>query len=396
MSLDLQTLFAVTVFATATAGGLLLFSWLYYRHVRALAFWGGGFMLGSIATALIVTRGIIPDVWSIQIGNAILAAAYGMMWSGVRDFEGRRILLPVVFAGAAIWLVACQIDAFYATPRARVALMATIVASYTLLNVTEFWRGRQDELTSRWPIILLLVAHAAIFMIRIPLAGALAFPVGEQRFHVNWFSFLVFETIFHSFCVAYLLGSMARERIVMLYRRDSLVDPLTSIPNRRAFLDTGQKILHRARVDRRSAALLMFDLDRFKQVNDCFGHDAGDRVLKGFCAVVSATMRPTDLFGRLGGEEFGCLMPHCSMRDAVHAAERVRSAFEAARTDIGGRELSATVSVGVAVSRSDLDLAALILIADQALYRAKANGRNCVEPAFGPFIRTGQAAAVAV
>lgn len=393
MALDIQTLFAVTVFAAATAGCLLLFSWFYHRNIRALGFWGVGFLLGSFATALITARGVIPDLWSIQAGNAILALAYGVMWSGVRDFEGRRIVVPVACVGAAIWLLACQIDAFYAVPRARVALMAAIVASYTLLNVLELWRSRSDYLMSRWPIMVLLIAHAAIFMIRIPLAGALAFPVGEQSFHVNWFTLLIFETIFHSFCVAYLLGSMARERIVMVYRRDSLVDPLTGIPNRRAFLETGQKILHRAKIDRRSAALLMFDLDRFKQVNDRFGHGAGDRVLKGFCAVVSATMRPTDLFGRLGGEEFGCLMPHCRMQDAVHAAERVRSAFEKTRVDIGGRELSATVSVGVAVSRNDQDLATLILIADEALYRAKANGRNRVEPAAGPFVRMEQVAA---
>src|SRR5262245_64511577 len=107
MALDLQTLFAVTVFATATAGGLLLFSWVCYRHIRALAFWGIGFLLGSAATALITARGDIPDVWSIQIANTILASAYGVMWAGVRDFECRRIILPVVFAGAALCMIAC-------------------------------------------------------------------------------------------------------------------------------------------------------------------------------------------------------------------------------------------------------------------------------------------------
>jgi diguanylate cyclase (GGDEF)-like protein len=155
---------------------------------------------------------------------------------------------------------------------------------------------------------------------------------------------------------------------------------LTGIANRRAFFDLGGPLLEWAVADRRPAALLLFDLDRFKEVNDTAGHQAGDRVLKAFCELVAASMRPGDLFGRLGGEEFACLVENATMAQALHTAERLRREFEAMR--FPGLEGNATVSIGVAMaSEAGRSLPALLAIADRALYRAKADGRNRVAPA---------------
>jgi len=88
MSFDLDTLFFATVFTSAIAGCLLLLTWLQNRDTVALALWGAGFVLGSAGLALITLRGVAPDIWSIVIGNAILAIAYGIGWLGVRAFEG--------------------------------------------------------------------------------------------------------------------------------------------------------------------------------------------------------------------------------------------------------------------------------------------------------------------
>jgi diguanylate cyclase (GGDEF)-like protein len=183
-------------------------------------------------------------------------------------------------------------------------------------------------------------------------------------------------------CGAYLFGSLVKERIAHGYRRASLVDPLTGVPNRRAFHKQGVRIMRRSRLEHRSPALLLFDLDHFKSVNDTFGHPAGDGVLTAFCRVAEAHLRPTDFFARLGGEEFVCLLPDASHRDALAVAERVRSAFEATGHSIGGEPLVATVSAGVAVAEDNgCDLAALLARADRALYRAKRQGRNRVETA---------------
>ena len=89
MSLDLPTLFVITIFASTVAGLLLLLSWLQNRNVRALAWWAAAFIIGAAGVALISVRGDIPDIWSIGLANAIIAAAYGIMWGGVRrEWQG--------------------------------------------------------------------------------------------------------------------------------------------------------------------------------------------------------------------------------------------------------------------------------------------------------------------
>ena len=125
----------------------------------------------------------------------------------------------------------------------------------------------------------------------------------------------------------------------------------------------------------------MFDLDQFKSINDRYGHHAGDEVLNAFCKVATSHIRPTDLFGRIGGEEFAALLSNTNRQDALSLAERVREAFGATPHSASERAFSSTCSVGVAVAEDGYsDLKALLDAADQALYRAKALGRNRVEP----------------
>lgn len=379
MALDLPTLFIVVVVAAATAGGLLLLSWCHHRNIVALALWGVGFLLAGVGAGLIAARGNITDLWSIMVANTLLALAYGAIWSGIRHFEGRRISLPVALAGAVIWLAACQIDAFYADLRSRVILMASIISGYTILNVYELWNAQEPAPRSRWPIILLLVVHAGIFLVRIPFSGSLPLPVVAEHEHGSLLSLIVLESVFTIFCLSYLLAGLARERAVLLYQRDALIDPLTGVINRRAFVDQAERLLHRAHVEGISVALLLFDIDNFKQINDRHGHHAGDTALKNFCAIATEAVRPADLFGRLGGEEFGCIIFQSSLRTGSQVAERVRAAIEAASIDLDGLPLRMTISAGVAATEKQ-DFLALMKAADLALYRAKAKGRNRVEP----------------
>jgi len=379
MALDLPTLFVVVVVAATTAGGLLLLSWLYHRNAIALALWGCGFLLAAGGTALVVARGSIPDLWSIMAGNALLALAYGVIWSGIRLFEGRRIAPLAALAGAAIWLAACQFEWFYANMTARVILMAAIVSAYTALNVYELWNAQEPALKSRWPIILLLVAHALIFLVRIPLVGSLPLPITPEHEHDPWLALIVLESVFTIFCLCYLLAGLARERIMLLYKRDALVDPLTGVINRRGFIERAERVLRRASADGKTVALLLFDLDNFKLINDRYGHHAGDTALKEFCVIATEALRPADLFGRLGGEEFGCILHQSSLRNASLVAERVRAAVGGAPVDVDGLPVQLTISAGVAVTERN-DFPALMQAADLALYRAKAKGRNRVEP----------------
>jgi diguanylate cyclase (GGDEF)-like protein len=129
---------------------------------------------------------------------------------------------------------------------------------------------------------------------------------------------------------------------------------------------------------------LLFDLDKSKHINDAFGHDAGDKVLTAFCDVATATLRPNDLFGRLGGEEFALLLPATSLDQGREVADRIRARFAATQLVVGADTLATTVSVGVTTSQGhNPDLARIMVAADAALYRAKAEGRNRVECASG-------------
>jgi diguanylate cyclase (GGDEF)-like protein len=392
MALDLPTLFVVVVLAAATAGGLLLLSWLYHRHVAALAIWGCGFLLAAAGLALILSRGIILDIWSIMVGNALLALAYGVVWSGIRNFESRQVSIPAALAGAAVWLAACLIDPLYGNASARVILMAVIISGYTILNIYELWNAQDPAPSSRWVIILLLIAHGLFFLVRIPLVGWQPLPVAAEHEHGPWLSLIVLETVFIIFCLCYLLGSLARERIVMMYKRDALVDSLTGVINRRGFIERGERLLQRANADGKTVALLLFDLDHFKSVNDRLGHDAGDTVLKKFCTIAMDAVRPADLFGRVGGEEFGCILYQSSLKNGALVAERVRVAIESASIDLDGKSVEVTISAGVAAA-SGADLPSLMKAADLALYRAKAKGRNRVEPPPVPVVWHGHAAA---
>jgi len=374
---NISTLLAITVFTPVLAGCLLLLSWLQHRSIVALAWWGSGFILASVATVMIVVaRGTIPDFWSIIVGNALLAAAYGILWGGARKLNGNKVSLILTLAGVSIWIAACAIPPIYARAEARAAVMAVIAVLYTLLALFELWRGRGNGVW-RWPIMVVLLAHAAAIPVRIPLAGAWFHPDPAE---LDLLTFMIFETAFVCICAAYLFGGLAKDQIAARYRRVSLTDPLTQVPNRRGFLETAERLLTRTRFAHGPVALLMFDLDGFKDINDKYGHQTGDEVLIAFCRLATSMQRPADLFGRIGGEEFASLLPDTEQQDALALAERLRTAFEGMSHTVAGLALKATVSAGIAVSDdANVDLTALLRAADQALYRAKELGRNRVE-----------------
>jgi diguanylate cyclase (GGDEF)-like protein len=374
--LDVPTLFAVTVFISLSGGLLLLFSWMQNRNTPALALWGIGYVIAASAAALLSSH-LLPGLWPACLGNALICLAYGMMWSGSRCFEGRRVHLWLTAMGAVIWLIAFQFEIVAQSLPLRMALASMISASYALLSARELWHARDRGLISRWPTLVLVVVHAGFLLARIPFADSLTSAVLSPQSHGPSVTVMAFEALFAAFCVPFLRVAMSKERAELEQRRAALTDSLTGIANRRAFFDVGEPLLDRLIADRRSAALLLFDLDRFKEVNDTAGHQTGDYVLKSFADLVAASMRSGDLFGRLGGEEFASLLLNVSMAEALQMAERLRAAFETMQ--VPGLDVKPTVSVGVAMTtEAGRGLTALLATADRALYRAKADGRNRV------------------
>jgi diguanylate cyclase (GGDEF)-like protein len=155
-------------------------------------------------------------------------------------------------------------------------------------------------------------------------------------------------------------------------------DDLTGLANRRQFLAALEREMERVRRYQRSLCVAIVDVDHFKSVNDGHGHAAGDQVLRALADVLAATVRDVDAVGRLGGEEFGLMLPESDLSSAVKVAERVRQAVAAMTLDVEGESLGVTVSVGLAQTTPDCDMKGLLARADAALYTAKRNGRNRV------------------
>ena len=262
----------------------------------------------------------------------------------------------------------------------RILLSSGIITSYTWLTACEFWRGRSEPLVSRWPAIFMLFAHGALFLLRTPLVLMLPWAPGSQVHESVWLTVLSFEALLFTIAIAFILLAMAKERIEYRHRTAAMVDSLTGIANRLAFLLDGEELMKRHAWDPCSAAVLVIDLDHFKSINDRFGHAIGDRVLQVFAEAVKGNVRSCDLIGRLGGEEFAAVLYNISRDRALVVAERIRESFAAAAVDVDGRPVLATVSIGVVVNQDGpLDVPNLLAQADQALYHAKERGRNRVE-----------------
>jgi diguanylate cyclase (GGDEF)-like protein/PAS domain S-box-containing protein len=162
--------------------------------------------------------------------------------------------------------------------------------------------------------------------------------------------------------------------------RQSRTDPLTGCANRRHFLELAEHELARARRYTEEVSVLMLDLDHFKEINDRYGHQAGDLTLRRLVQVCQATLRAEDTVGRLGGEEFAILLPESARNKALEVAERLCRAIASAEVPLEGKApLRFTTSIGVAtLAQEDSDISLVLGRADKALYEAKSAGRNRV------------------
>jgi len=379
LALDISTLFIVATCVSALLGLLLLFAWTQDR-IRALAWWGAAYLLGGFAVALWIVdggSGFIPS----GLSNALLFGACGMVWSAARLFHGRSVLWPAMVAGAVAWLIACEIPGFVDSASARLTLSSVVMSAYTFLTAIELWRERRKTVIQRWPAMFVPLMHGMVFLCPIPLAGLMPGQSGVASLATGWGAVFALEVVIYGIGMAFIVLLLAKERVVHLHQTAAATDPLTGLLNRRALLDGASLMIAQLARRQKPISIAMFDLDRFKSINDRHGHALGDAVIKQFSETVVANMRATDLVGRFGGEEFVAILPGTGAADALLVAERMRMAFEAAAMEIAGRQINATVSVGLASGGPGVKFEALLADADKALYRAKQSGRNRVEAA---------------
>lgn len=325
--------------------------------------------LTAVGFTLLGTLGLLPmraRWWRVQQALALTVLAIAMFalasfgyQAGVR--VGQPDLTPVAIHTALLFLVAALAWLASMPPLGLMAVLHAqglggIVARRLLLPAVLL------------PSLLGLLARAAgdwlswtpttvVSMLALVSSGAMAWLI--------WW-------------VALLLDRLEGERAqVVALHDESHTDPLTGLPNRRAFDETIAGLVHGRREHDRSFSLLMLDLDRFKEYNDAHGHLAGDEVLRRAAGLLRAALRPGDLPARYGGEEFSVLLPDTDADEATRVAERIVQSFH----DEPWPGRAVTISAGVAAARRDEASSDVVGRADSALYAAKATGRDRVASA---------------
>jgi diguanylate cyclase (GGDEF)-like protein len=379
MNIDVNSLFMITIYVEAMLGLLLLFAWVQNTQIHAVAWWGCAHLMRSGSVVLFGMYGSVSDLISIDLANATLFLAYGVTWTGARVFDQRAPLPISLLAGPLLWFFVSHFPLFANNLDLRILLSCGIITTYTWLTAYEFWRGRAEPLVSRWPAIFMLFAHGALFLLRTPLASLLPWVPPGAMVQSVWLIVMSFEALLFTIAIAFILLAMAKERTEFRHRTAAMVDPLTGIANRRSFLEDGAALTKRHALKPRPNAVLLIDLDHFKSINDRFGHAIGDRVLQIFAAVAQDNVKPPELVGRLGGEEFAAVFYDVGQERAVVRAELIRTAFAEAASEVDGYPVDATLSIGMVFTQNGpLDVPELLLQADQALYDAKERGRNRV------------------
>ncbi|TFF22067.1 GGDEF domain-containing protein [Jiella endophytica] len=375
MSVNIQLVLFLAMGTCLIAGVAMLSEWRNFRDPAA-AWWSAGFLLSAVGACLFPFReypGL--DILSIGLSNALFLASYSVICAGIGEFAGRRPSLPLALVPGLVWLLFWGFVPIAADFDARVIAMSVATAFISGVSAWIGFTSRINRLARALAVVMAL--RAGFFCVRTVWAAGAFGPISDAARSFG-FQVVIIEGLWTSVLLGYLMLALLREK-----RESSLIklaetDFLTGADNRRAFQMKAEMAVRHAS-ERRVTTLMVLDLDHFKRINDAYGHGFGDTVLKHFADIVMAQLGPADTFARLGGEEFALVLPDRDEAEGLRAAEAIRIALAATR--IGDEESAAraTVSIGLVTTRHGRALVRLLDLADEALYRAKANGRNRVE-----------------
>ena len=378
MQLDLPTLMVMQSFALACAGAVLLFAWLQNRTVSALAFWGFANIIAAAGILALMLGFTLHQQASLAIGGILLPLQAGVIWKAARIINSKPAPLVFVVLGAAVVGLAGIVPGLRSIAG---SLSLTAGAVYSIATATTLWPSK-ERLAARWPLVGLSALHAAALLI-----GTYSTVSGSTGQDVvpsitSLFGFIYFESIIFALGTSVFIPALVKERNEAVGVTAGRTDALTGIANRVSFLESAGRVLERCRLESAPVSVMMFDLDRFKAVNDGHGHAVGDAVIRKFCEIVTTALLPNDVFGRMGGEEFAVVLPGSSIESAYVRADRMRASFASVCRFAVDRQVDATVSCGLSASLySEQTLTTLLEDADIALYRAKSEGRNRVKRA---------------
>jgi diguanylate cyclase (GGDEF)-like protein len=343
------------------------------ERITALAWWGVAYLIGGFSGALWRLDDIVSPPLPSGLADEMLFVAVGMIWTAARLFHGRPVRWGAMCFGAVVWLAACMSPFGPQSATERIILSSIIVACYTFMIAAELSRERRKSVMRRWPALFVPMLHGAIFLFPVALAS-----LGADTLATGWTAVFAIQVVLYVVGAAFIVLVLAKDRSVSRYKAAAESDPLTGLLNRRGFFDATAAMMAKNAPRQAPVSVLAFDLDKFKSINDTYGHKTGDAVLTLFAKTARKTMRGDDILGRIGGEEFLAVISG-TLAEAGIAAERVRAAFQAAALAPDSRGIPATVSIGAVSGAPNASIDVMIERADAMLYRAKENGRNRVE-----------------
>lgn len=378
MDLDIRTLaFTAGLIATMSAFALSLL-WYIARRIEGVGYWAVSHLFLSASLVMIALRGQVHDFISIGVANALLLISAAISWYGHRKFFRQpdpTFWGPVIIAGCVIaGLVMGTILTGDITAR---FVLSSITSGflYFLVAMVPLRNAGPNSVTPRvvGGIILLhaafMLSRPFLFLGMDPSTGIMQSGLGGQITYLEGIVMIVGATM------GYTL--LAAERLQEDLNQQARHDPLTNVLNRRAFLQLAEREMARATRRKTPISILIMDLDRFKELNDTYGHPVGDIVLSRTARLLNDQLRAQDIFARYGGEEFIALLPDTDKAGAIITAERLRTVLEKSLINTGRQSLSITTSIGAASSAHGSEiLGELIATADLALYEAKRTGRN--------------------
>jgi diguanylate cyclase (GGDEF)-like protein len=304
---------------------------------------------------------------------------YLLVLQGALALDGKE-MRPALIAG----LLATIGATWFAAGAGNATLLWNHVSAFPIavvnaLTALALWRSRTvRRLRSRPVAVAVFACHSLFYAARtfvVPIVTA----VYGDRVLPAVAQITMYEAVLFSVAMAMSLLALVREEDRARLLARTRTDFLTELHNRQGFFELAPRRLGRAAKDA-SHALLAIDLDHFKAINDRYGHEAGDSVLKLFASIARDNAGPAAMCARLGGEEFAILLSDTAATEARAVAEEIARRFAEAAAQSDGLAIPATVSIGVAETRGqEADLVALLAAADRALYRAKMAGRNRIE-----------------
>ena len=396
--MDAQTIFTTaSVMVLANGAILTAMGRELPASLRAAAIhWCLGTLLIAFGCIVFAFGGPMPRPLMLSAANAAFAFGLTVYWIAIRLFlrleiKARFFLPAVVASGAVVWF-----SAVMPSFSVRMLVVSVVWAGLMLMCVRDLVdpsRGNSSLARS-----ILGAMFAVVGLYSVARCGFYLFAAPPEDFAVeagghwlNVLSALLMTLLPVVGTTAFLL--MCSDRLRRGLERAAATDYLTGLPNRRSLAKTGAGAFLDARASGVEFAVAVFDVDKFKAINDGYGHDAGDRALIHVANRLSGQLRPTDIIARTGGEEFVVLLRKLVPGDALAMAERMRAAVERSDFSVDGREVRLTISAGLAVSNAgDADYDSVLRRADDALYRAKENGRNRVEIARDDASPSGEAA----